>query len=161
MNLYLKQKVFSWGDKFTVYDEYGNALNYVQGEVFTLGKKLHILDLNGNEICYIYQKLLSWLPKYFISKNGSDIAEVKKEFTFFHQEYTVNGFGWNVTGDFFAHEYSITSQFGSVASISKKWFSWGDTYEIQISNDFNPIDVLAVVLVIDACIEQQQNNSNN
>ena len=35
MKLYIKEKVFSWGDKFTVKDEYGNDKYFVQGEVFS------------------------------------------------------------------------------------------------------------------------------
>ena len=46
MKLYLKQKVFSWGDSFTVYDENGNDKYYVEGEIFSFGKKLHIYDLS-------------------------------------------------------------------------------------------------------------------
>lgn len=161
MKLYLKQKVFSWGDKFTVYDENGNDKYYVEGEIFSFGKKLHIFDLAGNEVCYIYQKLMSFLPKYFISKNGEDVAQVIKNFTLFHQSYSVDGLGWSVEGDFFAHEYEISSQMGTVALISKQWFTWGDTYEINIQQGVNEIDALAVVLVIDACLQAAQNSQNH
>lgn len=161
MNLYLKQKVFSWGDKFTVYDEAGNDLFYVQGEVFTLGKKLHILNLAGEEECYIRQKLLTFLPKYYVSKNGVDVAEVIKEFTLFRQEYTVNGFGWKVEGDFFAHEYRIVAAGNTVAQISKQWVSFGDAYQISVADWANPINALAVVLIIDACLDAAQNSSNS
>ena len=33
MKLYIKEKVFSWGDKFTVKDELGNDKYVVEGEV--------------------------------------------------------------------------------------------------------------------------------
>lgn len=156
MKLYLKQKVFSWGDKFTVYDENGSDKYYVQGEVFSFGKKLHIYDLQGNEICYIYQKLMSFLPKYFISKNGEDVAVVVKNFTLFHQSYTAEGFGWEIEGDFWAHEYEICSHSGTVAAVSKQWFTFGDAYEINTSDGINEVDALAVVLVIDACLQASQ-----
>lgn len=42
MKLYIKQKVFSCGDKFTVKDEAGHDRYYVEGEIFTCGKKLHL-----------------------------------------------------------------------------------------------------------------------
>ena len=42
MKLYIKQKVFSWGDKFTVKDEAGRDSYYVEGEIFTFGRKLHM-----------------------------------------------------------------------------------------------------------------------
>ena len=38
MKLYIKQKVFSWGDKFRIYDE--NDKYYVESEVFTFGKMM-------------------------------------------------------------------------------------------------------------------------
>ena len=52
MNLYIKQKVFSWNDRFFVYDENGNEKYYVEGEVFTFGKKLHLYDTNRNQLLF-------------------------------------------------------------------------------------------------------------
>ena len=49
MKLYIKQKVFSWGDKFTVKDVNGEDRYYVEGEIFSWGKKLHVYDMRGNE----------------------------------------------------------------------------------------------------------------
>lgn len=158
MNLYIKQKVFSWGDKFTVYDEGGNPKYYVEGEVFTFGKKLHLYDLSGNELAYIEQKIFTFLPKYYIYRNGQTVAEVVKEFTFFHQEYQVNGLGWNVHGDFFDHEYEVENYGTMVASVSKEWFTLGDAYRISTYGQVDEINALAVCLVIDACIEAERNN---
>ena len=39
MKLYLKQKVFSIGDKFFIYDENGEEKYRVEGEFFPLAKK--------------------------------------------------------------------------------------------------------------------------
>ena len=52
MNLYIKQHIFTWGDKFSVYDEAGNVKYNVEGEIFTWGKKLHLslLKLQGHGI---------------------------------------------------------------------------------------------------------------
>ena len=33
----IRQRIFTWGDKFDVYDAAGNTLYTVEGEVFTLG----------------------------------------------------------------------------------------------------------------------------
>lgn len=51
--------------------------------------------------------------------NGEDIAQVVKEFTFLRQEYTVQGLGWTVKGDFWDHEYQIHSERGVVASLQQ------------------------------------------
>ena len=158
MNLYIKQRFFSWGDKFAIYDANGNEKYYVEGEVFTFGKKLHLYDLWGNELAYIEQKLFSFLPKYYIRKQGYNVAEVVKEFTFFRHEYSVNGLGWSVHGDFFDHEYEITDGGNTIASVSKEWFTLGDAYEIRLGENVDEVTVLSVVLVIDACIEAENNN---
>lgn len=158
MNLYMKQKVFSWGDKFSIYDESGNEKYYVEGEVFSWGKKLHLHSTNGRELAFIRQQLLTFLPRYDISMDGESAAEVVKEFTFFKHMYTVNGPDWTVQGDFWDHEYEILDGSRLVASVSKEWLTWGDTYQIQIAQEDCEALALAVVLVIDACIEAESRN---
>ena len=152
----MKQQVFSWGDKFGIYDQNGNGKYYVEGEVFSFGKKLHVYDANGQEIVYIEQKLLTFLPRYEIYTPEGFVAEVVKDFSFFKQKYEVNGPGWIVEGDFFAHEYQIIDGDGVIAAVSKEWFTFGDAYEIQVADNVKESFVLAIVLVIDACLAAQR-----
>jgi len=158
MKLYIKQHIFTWGDKFSIYDEAGNEQYYVKGEVFTFGKKLHLYDLQGRELVYVEQQLLTFLPKYKVYRNGNEVAEVVKEFTFFHPEYTVERLGWRVHGDFFDHDYEITDGDTVIASVSREWFTLGDAYEITFGEGADEIAALAVVLVIDAFIAVQRRN---
>ena len=159
MNLYMKQKVFSWGDKFDIYDSAGNPKYTVEGEVFSFGKKLHLYDLAGNELAFIQQKIFSFLPKYYISRPGFGDIQVVKEFTFFHPRYNVPELGWEIDGDFWDHDYEIGQNGKMIAAVSKEWFTFGDAYQISIGSYEDEITALAVVLVIDACIEAQQNNN--
>jgi uncharacterized protein YxjI len=159
MKLYIKQKLFSWGDKFTVKDAGGTDRYFVEGEVFSFGKKLHIYDTAHTERAYIKQELLTWMPKYSVYINGDQIAQVKREFTFFRPKYTIIGPNWEAEGDFFAHEYQVTHSGRVVATISKEWMTWGDSYELDIADGVNEITALAVVLAIDAVIESNQNNN--
>jgi len=158
MSLYIKQKIFTWGDKFSVYDENGSEKYYVRGEVFTLGKKLHLYDKAGGELAFIEQKPFSFPARFSVLRHGCEVAQVIKEFTFFKQKYTVESLGWTVQGNFFDHTYEITRGGTPVASVSKQWFTLGDAYEIRFGAGADEINVLAVVLVIDACIAAQNNN---
>lgn len=63
--------------------------------------------------------------------------------------------GWNVEGDFFAHDYVIDSNGTEVVSIHKAWVSWGDTFELDIADGNDEITALAVVLAIDAVLDSQ------
>ncbi len=55
MKLYIKQKNFSWVDRFTIKDENGQDKYYVEGEMFSFGKKLHIFDMGNVERAFIQQ----------------------------------------------------------------------------------------------------------
>jgi uncharacterized protein YxjI len=150
MKLYIKQKVFSWADKFTVKDENEKDKYSVEGELFSLGKKLHIYNESGTEIALIEQKLFSFLPRYFVYVDGRQIAEIKKEFTFFHPEYSIEGLGWEINGSFTAHDYEIVKDGRTIAAIHKAWMTWGDCYELSIDDATDEVIALAVVLAIDS-----------
>ena len=158
MMYYIQQKVFSWGDKFNIYDASGNVRYSVKGEVFSLGKKLHLYDGSDRELAYIEQKLFSFLPKYHIHQEGKGVVEVVREFSFFYPKYSVEPLGWTISGDFFDHDYEVVDGDRVIASVSKEWFTLGDAYEISFGVDVDEIAALSVVLVIDACIDAQRRN---
>ena len=155
MRLYIKEKVFSWGDKFTVKDERGNDKYMVEGEIFTWGKKLHVYDMAGNEVAFIKQEVWSFLPRYYVFCGDEQVTEIKKEFSFLFPRYSIEGLGWEIDGSFMAHEYEITQNGRCIVSISKEWMTWGDSYELNISNPQDEIVALAVVLTIDCVLAAQ------
>ena len=155
MKLYMKQKVFSWKDRFTVKNEELADVFCVEGKFFSLGKQLHIYDMAGNELAFVKQKLLTLMPRFFVERDGRTICEIAKKLTFLKPRYVVEGLGLEVQGDIFDHDYVITDGTYDVVSIHKKWISWGDTYELDIMPGFDPVTALAVVLAIDAVMEAQ------
>lgn len=158
MKLYIKQKIFSWNDKFSVYNEVGEERYFVEGELFSWGKKLHVYDHVRQEAAFIRQELFTLLPKFIVSIGGQDIAEIVKEFTFFKPKYRIDGLGWEIDGDFWDHEYEIKKNGRTIVSLSKEWFTWGDCYELNIESPEDEIVALAVVLAIDCVLAAQRNN---
>ena len=159
MKLYIKQKVFSWADRFTIKDEMGNDRYFVEGEIFSWGHKLHVYNMQNEEIAFIKQKLMTWMPRFEVYINGVLQVTVVKKFTLFHQQYVLEGTDWLVDGDFLSHIYTITSGMQTIASIIKAWFSWGDSYELTIADSFNEVLVVASVLAIDCVIDAAQSSN--
>ena len=153
MKLYIKEKVFSWGDKFTVKDAYGEDKYIVEGEVFTFGKKLHVYDRSGREVAFIKQEVWSFLPRFYVFCGDRQVAEIKKEFTFLFPRYTIEGLGWEIEGSFMAHDYQITKRGRKIVTISKEWMTWGDSYELDIADPADELVALAVVIAIDCVTE--------
>ncbi len=152
MRLIIKQKVFSWVDRFRIWDENDRDRYFVEGEFFSFGKRLHIMDPDDREVALVQQKVFSFLPRFFVVVDGVQVAEIVKEFIFFHPRYTIGGLGWDIDGDFFAHDYSISQDGGEIVTIHKEWLTWGDCYVLDIADPKDTVTALAVVLAID-CVQ--------
>ncbi|MDR0984794.1 MAG: LURP-one-related family protein [Ruminococcus sp.] len=159
MKLYIKEKVLSFRDKFSVLDEGGQERYFAKGEIFTFGKKLHVYDSDGSEVAFIRQKLLTILPKYTV-EIGENAFEIVKEFTLLNQSFYIKNTNCVIKGDFWAHEYEIfdTAIGQTIARVSKKWLTWGDSYEIEVFDDRNEFFALCVVIAVD-CINENSDTA--
>jgi uncharacterized protein YxjI len=155
MRYVMKEKVFSFGDDYTIRDEAGRDRFFVDGRAFSLGNKLSFQDMQGNELAFIQQKLLSWGPTYEIFYGDSVAAVVKKQlFTLFRCRFSVDVPGpddLEASGNFMEHEYEFTRAGRTVATVSKRWFSWSDTYGVEVEPAEDDVLILASTVVIDLC----------
>lgn len=152
MKLYIKQHVFTFRDRFNIFDEDGKTKYYVKGEILSIGKKLHVFDCNDREVAMIHQKVLSILPKFTIYVNEKEVAEIVKEISLFKARYSIEGLDWTIKGDYLDHNYEINQGRKTIVSIHKKWISFGDVYELDIEDKSSELYALMVVLAIDAVI---------
>jgi uncharacterized protein YxjI len=159
MRYVLKQKFWSFGDDFTIRDAGGQDVFFVDGRAFSWGDKLSFQDMQRNELAFIRQKLLSWGPTYEIEREGRLVAVVKKKlFTLLRCRFTVDVPGpddLEAQGSFLDHEYTFERHGQAVAEVSKKWFSWTDTYGVDINASEDPVVVLASTVVIDLICHQE------
>ena len=157
MKLYIKQRVFSWSDKFAVKDETETDRWFAQGEIFSLTQRLHVFDANNVEQATIHRKLVSLLPRYYIETGGAEY-EFAGQLAFFKQKYTIEQLGWTIEGNFMAHDYTIDSGMGAIMSMKKAWFTWGDSYELDIADPKNELMCLCAALAID-CVHSSSKGS--
>ena len=76
--LYIKQKVFSLGGKFTVKDQQENDVFYVEGSFMQVPKTFSIMNTARDEVALITKKVFSFLPKFFVEVKGSEVLMIKK-----------------------------------------------------------------------------------
>ena len=154
MQLYIKQRIFSWTDSYDIYDSTGEARYEVRAAFFALGHQIHIYDKRAeegsDEIGCIRQKLFTLLPTFEIEVNGRVVGTIKKEFTLFKPRYHVDYRGWDVEGDFMGWDYRVMHRGRTVLSISKQLFNWSDTYTLDYSDPEDEIPGLLLVIAIDA-----------
>jgi uncharacterized protein YxjI len=153
MRYLMKQKLLAFGDDFVIRDEHGRDAFFVDGKAFSVGSQLAFKDVQGNELAYIRQKIFSFGPTYEIHRGGQLAAVVKKQiFSFFHHRFTVDVPGpddLEAEGDFFDHEYTFRRGGRVVAAVSMRWFSFSDTYGIDIADGEDAVLILASAVVVD------------
>ena len=154
MRYVMKQKLFCFGDDFRIQDGQGNDAYFVDGKAFTLlREKLSFQDMAGHELAFIRSRILALRKTYEILRDGNIAAVVSKDlFTLFRCSFTVDVPGpddLEAKGSFLDHEYTFTRGGRVVAEVSKRWFSWSDTYGVDVADGEDAVLILASSVVID------------
>ena len=161
MRFLMRQKIFALGHDFTIQDENGNDVYFVDGRAFSLGHKLSFQDMQGNELAFIQQKLLSWGPTYEVYVGGNLQAVIKRElFSFLKHRFVVDVPGpddLEATGDFWDHEYTLERNGDAVAYVTKRWIAFSDTYGIEVRDPNDAVLVLISAIVIDLVCHHSNN----
>ena len=165
MRYVMKQKLFAFGDDFTIKDDAGNDHYFVDGKAFSLRETLSFQDLRGNELARIRKRLLAWGPTYDLEAGGQTVAVVKQKlFTFFKYRFTVDETATpepvdlEIAGDFLDHEYQFTRDGRTVAEVSKRWFGFRDTYGVDVQDGENDVLILACSVIIDLATERKDSD---
>jgi uncharacterized protein YxjI len=142
MRYYIKQKVFSFRDKFRVTDENQNELYEVKGKIMSLSNKLELKDMNGSVLYQAKKKVFSLMANYSLyDDQGTEVALIKRKLSLRPNfDLSIMGKDLSVEGSFYGHAFDIVDQGNVIASINKKYLSWGDTYEIDILEKEHNVD---------------------
>ena len=153
--LYIKQKVFSLGEKFTVKDQQEKDVYYVEGSFMHIPKTFTIMNAAREEVALITKQFFSFLPKFFVEVNGREVLTIKKELSFFKAHYTIDAAGIEVLGNWWDMDFQVLQHGEVIGKVSKEWFTWGDSYEVQILKEEMETIVVAIVVAID-CVKADQ-----
>jgi len=147
-------------DKFTIKDYSQNDLYRVEGKFMSITNKLELQNMDGSQVLNSKKVLFKLFPVYKIYSNHDDLmAVIKKKFSFKPKfEVTVGNQEYLVSGELFAHSFVILKNEQEVASIKKKVFSFGDSYEIDIIEESQKELFLFIVIIIDQVIHEGQKN---
>lgn len=161
MRFQVKQKIFSFGDKFTIKDENMKDFFQVNGKVFSLGDKLTILDMMGNELFYIEQKLFRLFAEYTIYKLDCPVATIKQKFSLFGSKFDIiSDYGsYTIVGRPLNYNFEVYNNNKLIATVSKQFFSLSDTYGVDIDDQEDYGFILGLVIIIDQVVHD--NNRNN
>ncbi|AXI10950.1 hypothetical protein CV093_20850 [Oceanobacillus sp. 143] len=157
--LYIKQKVFSLSGKFTVKDQQEQDVYYVEGSFMRIPKSFSIRNRAGEEVALITKKMFSFLPKFLVEVNNREVLTIKKELSFFKARYTIDAAGIEVRGNWWDMNFQVYQHGEVVGEVSKEWFTWGDSYKVQVLNEEMETLMIALVVAVD-CVKSDQESAS-
>ncbi|AVR00930.1 hypothetical protein OBCHQ24_18635 [Oceanobacillus iheyensis] len=157
--LYIKQKVMSFKDKFTIKDQQENDAYYVEGSFMKISKTVSILNTAGAEVALITKKVISFLPKFYVEVNGQEVLTINKEFSLFKARYSIDAAGIEVHGNWWDMNFEVYQNGEVVGKVNKEWFTWGDSYKVQVLDEEMETIIIALVIAID-CVKADQASSS-
>src|SRR5512143_1821865 len=132
----IHEKLIALGDDFSIQDEHGRDVLFVDGKVLKLRDTLDIKDMQGRVLVTVRRKWISMRPSYEIWRGGQQLATVSRAWIkIIRDKFTVDVPGpddLEVQGDFLSREYSFSRGGQVVAQVSRRWFSITDTYGVDI-----------------------------
>lgn len=159
MRYQLKKKLLSWRATYDIFDEQAHPAFQVVGQMISWGNKLSFLDPEGKELARIEQRLWSMLPRYQVLVGGQIYAEIRQRWSWFKRRFELtlaDGDIYDVQGNFWDHEFRFLRDEATVASVSKHYFTWANTYGIDIADEAHQLPILCTTVVIDLVYSQRQ-----
>lgn len=160
MKLYIKQKVLTFGERFTVKNEFNEDVFYVEGSFFRIPKEFNIYDANQQKVGHIERQIFRLFGHYDINDQTETII-LRRNFTFLRQNYSLENTNWSLQGDFFGHNYQVVQDSRPIMSLTKHWFTWGDSYELDISDPKDAVLALSIAICVDYELARDQSSNSS
>lgn len=156
MDLFIEEKLLSIHHKLFVRDAQGNDVYEISSKPVSIGRKIHVADMQGNDLLYIHEKVPAITPKYWIEKDGQQIAELKGKIGI-HKNFEIEGLGWHVDGSIFGHHYQVTDADGNtVLSVESEALTLADHYHVEIAEGIDPVVCVGIVAILDEVEGEKQ-----
>jgi uncharacterized protein YxjI len=164
MRYLVREKIFAIKDDFWVTDESGNKVFRVDAKLMSMHDTLELKDAGGANLAVIKKKLVSIHDTMEIEHDHRVVATVgRKILSPIEHRYHIDVAGegrWEAVGDFIQKEYEIRSNRGTVAYISRRWFTIRDAYGVDVGPGENEALIIAIAICIDRIHHREEEQHN-
>jgi uncharacterized protein YxjI len=159
MRYLIRERWFSWGDDFDIYDAADKRVYFVDGRGISLRNKLSFQDTKAQELAFIEQARLGGGAEFTLSRGGKQVARVSKQSLAGSLcQFFVDVPGPNditARGDFYNHNYSFERQGRTQATVSCPDPDSGG-YAVDIAEGEDAVLLLAAVIVVDLVSHEER-----
>lgn len=160
MRYQIRQRLLTFTAHYDIANEAGEPILEAVRESW-FRPLIVIRSKNGVELVRLRQKLLTWRPRFDITRNGKPLATVVRRMTLMPY-FTVDlaeGERLEVTGSFWENNYQFKVGERVIAVVSSKMWSLRGVYGVEVLEAEYDAVVLATVIAI-AALRAQSNQSS-
>ncbi len=85
---------------------------------------------------------------------------IKKGFSFFKARYSIDAAGIEVHGNWLDMNFQVFQNSELIGQVNKEWFTWGDSYKVDILKEEMESILIALVVAID-CVKADEASSSS
>lgn len=152
----LNSKWFRYS-RYEILNEKGGVAYEVKGKFWTLGHDLRFLKADGTEIGFIRSnRIMNFGHKYELFLGKKLFGTFKKDQSWFKptlaHNFKLDVAGpddYSIRGDFWKYDFEFLRKNQKVATVSRKFFSFGDKYGVEIEKGEDEVAILASTIALD------------
>lgn len=153
--LYMKQKMLSVNEKFSVTDHNGLIIYSVHGSLFKLSKSFTMVNQKQQTIGKVTKESFKLMPKFIVEVAGKQTVRIEKQLTLFKSKYRILSDDIQVDGDILDKYFTVYQREKKIADINQKWLAMTSTYEMTIYDENYEHLIVLLVAAIDFLKSQQ------
>ena len=158
---YVKERFFSIGAKFDVFNEFGKEEFLVEADKFDIGKNISIYDTNRiKKLLYMKQQLRLGAHKYrAYDSNNTEIATIQKEFMI--PKYNITGIMGTIKMEskgILGRNYLVTKNDNLIGKIDKQLTFGRDKYTLEVIDEDYLILLIGLLVMVDMVKFHNDNN---
>lgn len=158
----IKHNPWSFKHRYVVTDEEENLVAEASTSVFSFNYRTIIYDASGHELMRVRKKMWAMSHIFFLEEAGEPKFRIRKTWAFRPKIFVdaideIDAF--MIQGDLWGQEFAFYRDGEEFAYVSKKLWSFKDTYGLAIRSDIDPMTTIAVVIVINLIKKANQRSA--
>lgn len=156
MKFYMKQKILSIKDKYSICTEDETPVYWVEGNL--IGLSFKVQTAAGDDIYTIKKKMVAIMPEYSVLEGKKEIGHIKKKMKLTRPEITGEVYGESLTikGDMSGYHFSIMLNGMVVGNVDTERLTWGDCYSIEVLDERMTDLIVTIAVICDNTLKNKQ-----
>ena len=157
MRLTVRQKIMAFDKQYRAIDAHGRQVYEINSAILSPERRKEVRDMQGAVVAWCEWPVLTGEAEL---ECGGLRGRLQIPFMSFTPEWElqlINGSSYTMVGDMIRHDFTVSSDRGTVATIGKRFLAFTDTYEVDVIDPTFPMEL---ALLLTALVDHKYHSDN-